>query len=108
MSFAQMEGRCFCFWRKGHYSNQCRKGNKPKEDWTINKEKGKNKNNQQSYLQNENNSTVSREDDKRTKSASFLEDASKTNMRWQNMHLIQQQFIQAHDMKKSILIDNQS
>lgn len=37
MTFAQMEGHCFCCGKKGHKSPQCRNKNKPKSEWAINK-----------------------------------------------------------------------
>ncbi|KAG7345439.1 hypothetical protein IV203_032970 [Nitzschia inconspicua] len=35
LSFAQMEGRCYCCGQKGHYSHKCRQRDKPKEEWAI-------------------------------------------------------------------------
>ena len=36
LSFAQMEGRCYCCGKPGHQSPQCRENNKPKSEWAIN------------------------------------------------------------------------
>ena len=35
LSFAQMENRCFCCGKKGHYSNKCPDKNKPKDKWAM-------------------------------------------------------------------------
>ena len=37
LSFAQMEGRCYCCSKKGHMSNKCRFKDKPKSEWLMNK-----------------------------------------------------------------------
>jgi hypothetical protein len=37
LSFAQMEGLCYCCGKKGHKLPQCRQNSKPKSKWTINK-----------------------------------------------------------------------
>jgi len=39
ITFAQMEGKCYCCGKGGHKSSQCRHKNRPKEEWTINKAK---------------------------------------------------------------------
>jgi hypothetical protein len=37
LSFAQIEGRCYCCGKPGHKSPQCRHKDKPKDQWAINK-----------------------------------------------------------------------
>jgi hypothetical protein len=38
LSFAQMEGKCYCCGKPGHQSPDCRQKDKiPKEEWEINK-----------------------------------------------------------------------
>jgi hypothetical protein len=37
LSFAQMEGVCYCCGKAGHTSNKCYQKNKPKSEWVINK-----------------------------------------------------------------------
>jgi hypothetical protein len=37
LSFAHMEGMCFCSSKKGHISSQCRHKSRPKNEWAINK-----------------------------------------------------------------------
>jgi hypothetical protein len=42
MSFAQMEGKCFCCGKTDHKSPECPDKSKPKSEWVINKNKKKN------------------------------------------------------------------
>ena len=37
LSFAQMEGKCYCCGKAGHKSDKCRNKHKPKSEWAINK-----------------------------------------------------------------------
>jgi hypothetical protein len=37
LSFAQLQGKCYCCGKPGHKSPQCRFKDKPKLDWSINK-----------------------------------------------------------------------
>ena len=37
LSFAQLEGKCYCCGKAGHKSPQCRNKNKPKSEWAINR-----------------------------------------------------------------------
>jgi hypothetical protein len=37
LSFAQMEGKCYCCGKAGHKSPVCRHKGKPKDEWAINK-----------------------------------------------------------------------
>jgi uncharacterized OB-fold protein len=37
LSFAQMEGRCYCCGKTGHTSPQCCHKDQPKHEWAINK-----------------------------------------------------------------------
>ena len=37
LSFAQLEGKCYCCGRARHRSPSCCNKNKPKEEWAINK-----------------------------------------------------------------------
>ena len=39
LSFAQLEGACYCYGKKCHRSNTCRHKDRPKEEWAINKVK---------------------------------------------------------------------
>ncbi|KAL7562587.1 hypothetical protein ACA910_015458 [Epithemia clementina (nom. ined.)] len=46
MSFAQMEGKCYCCGKAGHKSPACRFKDKAKEEWAINKAKKEQSHNQ--------------------------------------------------------------
>lgn len=46
LSFAQMEGRCYCCGKSGHKSTSCRYKDRPKNEWAINKTRAS-ENNQQ-------------------------------------------------------------
>ena len=37
LSFAQMDGRCFCCGREGHKADTCKHKSKPKSEWAMNK-----------------------------------------------------------------------
>jgi hypothetical protein len=39
LNFSQSEGVCYCCGKKGHKSPQCKRKNKPKSEWVINKTK---------------------------------------------------------------------
>jgi hypothetical protein len=47
LSFAQMEGKCFCCGKIGHKSPQCRFKDKPKTEWAINKSQQKSRSSRQ-------------------------------------------------------------
>ena len=64
LSFAQMEGKCYCCGRAGHKSPQCKHKNKPREEWAIHKANAASKesgslNAQQQQQENDERSTTS-------------------------------------------------
>jgi hypothetical protein len=96
LSFAQMEGKCYCCGKQGHKSPTCREKNKPKEQWAINKAKA----NEGSFVQPTNSSVQP----SRSPAAVSTTTTSET-LGWAGAHI---QFFQNLDMKDWILLDNQS
>lgn len=97
MSFANIEGKCYCCGKSGHKSPTCRLKDKiPKEDWAINKAKI---NEGQSYINSEQSKTT--DDDNKSISESSTSSANG----WSGAHV---QFYQAEEMKNWILLDNGS
>ena len=112
LSFAQMEGRCYCCGKKGHKSPQCRESkNKPKEEWAINKAKAQ-ETQEQSHANvdtsNSNQSTTS-QTDSTSAATSSVPDTDNTNQQvgWSGAHLAMQ-FYQASDLRNMILLDSES
>jgi hypothetical protein len=92
MSFAMMEGKCYCCGKAGHKSTTCRLKDRPKEEWAINKAKK-----EQSHVNTE---------QKANDSPSVAADNNQTNQTgWSGAHV---QFYQASKMRQWILLDNQS
>lgn len=91
MSFAMLEGKCYCCGKPNHKSPECRMKDKiPKEEWAINKAKSKEQSHATvSQIPVPNNNT--------------REPTSSTG--WSAAHI---QFYQAEEMKELILLDNGS
>lgn len=106
LSFAQMEGKCYCCGKAGHKSPSCRDKNKPKDEWAINKA-------QQSHAQttasSSDTSTVTSATAKSSQSSSAGKgDSNITQSGWAGAHIKLQFHQQAYDMRDWILLDNQS
>ncbi len=99
MSFAMLEGKCWCCGKSGHKSSTCRDRTKPKDEWVINKLKNSD---QQSHV----NSGKQKSDDKST-SGTESKTESTNSTGWSGAH-IDFQFYQANVMREWILLDNQS
>ena len=60
LSFAQMEGRCYCCGKATHRSDKCRQRDKiPKEEWAINRAKSEDKPQSHAQRAEENTSHLS-------------------------------------------------
>jgi Reverse transcriptase (RNA-dependent DNA polymerase) len=95
LSFATIEGKCYCCGKAGHKSPACRLKDKiPKEEWAINKAKAKEESTtkQQSHA-----TTTTKEKD----------DSSVSKAGWSGAH-IQHQFMQSESMRDWIILDNGS
>ena len=100
LSFAQLEGKCYCCGKAGHKSPSCREKDKPKDEWAINKA-------QQSHAQ-ASASDVSAVSTPTTNSTPPPSSNSSTTG-WAGAHIeLQFQQFEAHEMRNWILLDNQS
>ncbi|KAI2506113.1 Reverse transcriptase (RNA-dependent DNA polymerase) [Fragilaria crotonensis] len=100
LSFAQLEGKCYCCGKAGHKSPSCRDKGKPKEEWAINKA--------QSHAQttaSSDASSVTPPSINNTPPSS----SSSSVTGWAGAHIeLQFQQFDAHEMRDWILLDNQS
>ena len=95
ISFAQMEGKCYCCGKEGHRLPQCQYKNKPKAEWAINKS-------QQSYAQA---NKMEPKMEKSTPASNYKETTQSESEGWAGMH---HQLYQQENMKEWILLDNES
>ena len=93
LSFAQMEGKCYCCGKGGHKSPQCRHKDRPKDQWAINKAKEQSE--QQAHVQTQQSVSTT---EQKTSGTTSTEG-------WAGTHI---QFYQATEMRNVILLDNQS
>ena len=94
LSFAQLEGKCYCCGKPGHKSPECRNKEKiPREEWAINKS-------QQQHVQ-------SSSDDTKSTSASTIATKKEEEpiIGWAGMHC---SFAQTLNMRELILLDSDS
>jgi hypothetical protein len=92
LSFAQMEGKCYCCEKPGHKSPECRSKEKiPREEWAINKS-------QQQHVQSKN-------DDAKSTSGSTITTKKEVIVGWTGLHC---SFAQTVDMKELIMLDSDS
>jgi hypothetical protein len=95
MSFAMLEGKCYCCGKSGHKSTTCRlKDSITKENWAIKKAKTK----EQSH--------VNANPPKQQRSPAPTQEKTETTPRgWSGAHV---QVYQAKEMKNWIILDNGS
>jgi hypothetical protein len=104
LSFAQMEGKCYCCGKKGHKSPECYHKEKiPREEWAINKA--------QSLAQanTDAQSSVGSEGSSSTTTSTSTTDTTKKEVTpsvgWAGVHC---SFAQTFNLKKLILLDSDS
>jgi hypothetical protein len=99
LSFAQLEGKCYCCGKAGNKSPSCRDKGKPKDEWAISKA-------QQSHAQ----ATASDVSAVSTPTTSTPPPSSNSSTAgWAGVHIeLQFQQFEAHEMRNWILLDNQS
>lgn len=101
LSFAQMEGKCYCCGKAGHKSPSCRDKGKPKEEWAINKA-------QQSHAQTKSDASVAPPGSVSGGSVTPSSSSSSTTG-WAGAHIeVQFQQFDPYEMRNWILLDNQS
>ena len=100
LSFAQMEGKCYCCGKTGHKSPQCWMRDKiPKEEWAINKTQLA-----QNRIESENSNKES------NVSQPAVDIQEEQHVGWAGVHiaLTQGEDQQDQDLKKLILLDSDS
>jgi hypothetical protein len=125
LSFAQMEGRCYCCGKEGHKSPSCRDKDKPKDEWAIHKLNNKDTsflNSEESDGNQDDNvsaitnlmvatkrSAKSTKTTKSNKSDGYSTGKTKTNdsFGWNNAN-VEIFFVQQDMMQDIILLENQS
>ena len=100
LSFAQMEGKCYCCGKPGHKSPQCRFKNKPREEWAIHKS-------QQNFAQAQETGSSTNPTSTPSTDQTQSSESTRTSNGWAGTH-IQYGFAQVDTMQKWILLDNQS
>jgi hypothetical protein len=93
LSFAQMEGKCYCCGKPGHKSPDCRSKEKSsREEWAINKS--------QQHVQQSSN-----DDAKSTDGSTVSIKKEEVVARWAGLHC---SFAQTVNMRELILLDSDS
>lgn len=101
LSFAQLEGKCYCCGKAGHKSPSCRDKGKPKEEWAINKV--------QSHAQAKASSDASSVTQPSVNNNTPPSSMSSSVTGWAGAHIeLQFQQFNANQMRDWILLDNQS
>ena len=109
LSFAQLEGKCYCCGKAGHRSSQCYKKDQiPQDQWAINKARA----NEQSHVNADaatSSGPPSQIGDAETRSVAGSTTGAQTTTQpqWSGLQ-VETSFFQASDMKNWILLDNQS
>ena len=94
LSFAQLEGKCYCCGKAGHRSPDCHhKAKIVQEDWAINKSK-------QQHVQQSKN-----DDDKSTSGSTIATKKEDIVIGWAGVHC---SFAQAINMRELVLLDSDS
>jgi hypothetical protein len=102
ISFAQLEGKCYCCGKGGHRSSQCRYKSRPKEEWAITKARAEEQSHANAATMSANQPTPPQ-----TVQAPAIPHSSVSTVTgWAGVHL---QFHQDQfDLREVILLDNQS
>ena len=98
LSFAQLEGKCYCCGKPGHRLPECHEKNHPREEWAIHKA-------EQSHLQAPESANTATGSSNNTSNNGSNTQGQMTTTGWTRVHI---QFYQATAMRNWILLDNQS
>jgi hypothetical protein len=99
LSFAQLEGKCYCCGNPGHKLSQCcEKDSKPHEEWFIHKAR--------SHMQPSGNADAASEGSNKSNDTKSNQGTSTRNVRWAGVHMKDQQFYQADAICRCILLDS--
>ena len=105
LSFAQLEGKCYCCGKGGHKSPQCKSKSKPKEEWAINKAKKEDQSHATAAVPATTQASIAPTTNAPTQQNAATPTVVSDITGWIGMHT---QFFQGHQMKDVILLDNQS
>ena len=93
LSFAQMEGKCYCCGKPGHKSPDCNKKDKiPKDEWAIKKS-------QHQFVQEVRSQT--NESPARTSEGKNNETKNEPLVGWTGLH---HSFLQSDSLKESVIV----
>ena len=95
LSFAQMEGRCYCCGKANHRSDKCRQRDKiPREEWAINKAKKEDKPQSHAQRAEENTSQL------------FNNNSGEAHVGWASVQIENYTFLQGSSMRDWVLLDS--
>ena len=98
LSFAQMEGRCYCCGKANHRSDKCRQRDKiPREEWAVNKAKTEDKSQSHAQLAEVNTSQLSNN-----------KNSGKARVGWASVQIENYAFLQGSSMRDWVLLDSDS
>ena len=99
LSFAQMEGRCYCYGKANHRSDKCRDRDKiPKPEWAINKAKTEDKAQSHAQLPEMSNS----------QQLTTINSNGENRVGWASVIVHNYSFTQGSNMKDWVLLDSDS
>jgi hypothetical protein len=106
LSFAQMEGKCYCCGKAGHKLPVCCHKGKPKDEWAINKaEINQEQQHAQQNKRIEEIEVITKKTEPESSASSRTDDMSVNTVGWAGTHY---QHVQSLNMRDEILLDTAS